>query len=120
MEQEIIRCEDDFLQAFRILDIEALENMIHDELIYNNPVGHVLTKEMDLDILRSGNITVESVDCIERKIQRFDDTAIVSTVIHLKGTMMKNPIDGKTRFLRTWKKFNDGWEIIAAASINLS
>jgi len=119
MEQEIIQLEEKFLQAIRNSNIEASAELLHDELIYNNAMGQVLTKQMDIEDFKSSNPVIEKLDCVERQIQVFDDTAIVSTVLHLKGTFMGHQIDGKSRFLRTWKKFGSTWKIIAAASINL-
>jgi len=121
MEQEIIKCEENFLHALKNSDAETLANTIHDDVIYNNATGEVLDKEMDVQGFKLANPVIESVECIERKVQLFGDTAIVSTVIYLKGLFMGNvQVDGKSRFLRTWKKFGNEWKIIGAASINLA
>lgn len=119
MKEEIVRCEEEFFQAMRVMDIQTLDKLLHDRLIYNNFTGEVLTKEMDMKGAKSGVMTVDSVECLEREIELFDDTAMVSTVAHLKASLQGNDIDVKTRFLRTWKKFDDGWKIIGASSINL-
>lgn len=119
MEQEIIQCEEAFLQAMRTIDLKTIEVLLHDDLIYNNFMGEVLDKEMDLAGAKSGSLVMDTVDCLDRKIQVFGDTAIVSTAIYMKGSFKEYPIDGKTRFLRTWKKFEAGWQIIGAASVAL-
>ena len=119
MKQEIIECEERFAQAFRALNVEMLSDMIHDKLIYNHASGRVLTKQMDIDDFKSSNPKIEKLECIDREIEVFDDTAIVSTVTYLKGVFGGHSVEGKTRFLRTWKKFDNGWKIVAAASINL-
>lgn len=119
MKQEIIQCEENFAQAFRTLDIETLSDMIHDRLIYNHFSGKVMTKQMDIDAFKSSNPKVEKLECIELEVEMFDDTAIVSTVTYLKGVFGGHPVEGKTRFLRTWKKLESGWKVIAASSINL-
>jgi len=121
MEQEIIKCEENFLKALKESNVEVCAGMLHDDLIYNNPAGEVLTKEMDIQEFKSANPVIETLECVERKIQMFGDTAIVSTVIYMKGLFMGEiQIDGKARFLRTWKKFEDGWKVIAAASVNIN
>lgn len=119
MEQEIIACEEKFLQTLRNSDSKGLLEMIHDEVIYNHPSGEVWTKEMDLDDFKAANPKIEQLDCLERKIEIFGDTAIVSTALYLKGIFGGHQIEGKSRFLRTWKKFADGWKIIAAAQNQL-
>lgn len=120
MEQEIIQCEEKFLQALRALDINTIEGLIHDDLIYNAASGVVMTKQMDVDDFKSANPEIETLECVERKIQTFDDVAIVSVLLYMKATFMgTHKVDGKSRFLRTWKKINGEWKVIAAASINL-
>lgn len=119
MEQEIIKCEENFLQALLGSDLKVLEGTLHDDVIYNHASGEVWTKKMDIDAFKVATPVIEKVDCIDRKIEIFGDTAIVSTAIHLKGIFGGHQVEGKSRFLRTWKKFADGWKIIAAASINL-
>jgi len=120
MKQEIIQCEEKFLQSLKTSDIEALSNMIHDNLIYNNASGDILTKEMDIAGFKAANPKIEKIECIEQKIEVFGDIAIVSTVTYMKALFNgEHQVEGKTRFLRTWKKFGDEWKVIGASSINL-
>ena len=119
MKQEITVCEEKFLQALINSDLKALEGTLHDDVIYNHPSGEVWTKKMDVEAFKAANPVIERIDCIDRKIEVFGDTAIVSTVIYLKGVFGNHQIEGKSRFLRTWKKFEDGWKIIAAAQHQL-
>lgn len=120
MKEQINRCEEKFLQGLRTSDIATLEELLHDDLIYNAATGDVMTKEMDIEGFKSANPTIERVDCIERQIQVFENTAIVSTVVYLKGVFGGNQVEAKSRFLRTWKKFDDGWKIIGVACFNLA
>jgi hypothetical protein len=120
MKQEVNQHEEKFLQAFRTLNMEMLEELIHDELTYIDATGEVISKKADFERCKAANPKIEILDCIEREIQMFDDTAIVSTVIHLKGLFGEHQVEGKTRFLRIWKKFRNDWKIIGAASVNLN
>ena len=119
MKQEIIECEERILQAFRTSDVKVLDELIHDDLIFNIPSGEVINKEMDLDAYKSGYAKVEEMNCEEREIKEFGDTAVVSTVIYLKGTFMDNKVDGRARFLRTWKKTGGRWQVVGGASVVL-
>ena len=118
-EEEIIYNEEKLLQALRDSDINAMEELIHDKLIFNGPNGELINKEMDISVYKSGGAQVETMDCMERKIEIFDDTAVVSTIVYLKGSFMGHLIDGKARFFRTWKKIGDQWIVIGGASVNL-
>lgn len=117
--EEIIEYEEKLLQAFRQSDIEVLENLIHDDLIFNSPLGQIVDKEMDISTFKSEKTFIDTMDCIEREIRLFDDVALVSTVIYLKGSFMDFRVDGKARFFRTWKKFGDGWKVIGGASVTV-
>lgn len=120
MKQIIEQHEEKLLNAFKECNVEVMEKLIHDDLIFNGPNGQVVTKEMDLAAYRSGAVTWEVADSLEREIQIFNDTAVVSTVVHLAGSFMDNPLDSKARFLRIWKEFNGEWKVIGGASIILA
>lgn len=119
MNQEIEQCEEKLLQAFREKDIATLDKLIDDSLIFDGPDGSVVSKEMDMATYRAEDTKIETMDCLERQIQVFGDTAIISTVIYLKASFMgdKYKADGKARFLRTWKRIDGQWKVIGGASV---
>lgn len=118
MEQEIVQCEEKLLKAMKNSDVKVLNELIHDNLIFNIPTGDIITKEMDLATYKTKS-NLKNVDCLERKIQIFDDTAVVSTIIYMKGAFGDMMLDNKIRFFRTWKQFNDQWKIIGGSSIDI-
>lgn len=119
MDQEIQQCEERLLQAFREKDTVTLDKLIDDNLIFNGPDGTVINKEMDMATYRAADTLIEKMDCLDRQVQAFGDTAIVSTVVYLKATFMsgKYNVDGKARFFRTWKRTDGQWKIIGGASV---
>ena len=119
MAQEIIKCEESLLRAMKNSDVKVLDELIHNDLIFNIPTGDIVTKNMDLDTYKSETV-LENVDCLDRKVQIFENTAIVSTIIYMKGTYGGMNIDTKIRFFRTWKKFGEQWKIIGGSSIPIN
>jgi len=61
-------------------------------------------------------VVEELVTSIE-EIRIIGDTAIVVLVYDTKGTMLGNPIQGKFRYIRVWKLFQDGLKVIAGSCI---
>jgi hypothetical protein len=45
MRQEVNQCEEKFLQAFRTGNVNVVEELLHDEMVYNNAVGDVVSKK---------------------------------------------------------------------------
>lgn len=120
LEEQINKSEDKLIQAFKDSDVKVIDELIHDDLIFNGPTGDLINKEMDLSSYRSGNMVVNEMNVLEREVRVFDNTATVSTVVHLKGSFMKNQIDAKVRFFRTWKSFAGEWKVIGGSSIFLN
>lgn len=114
---EIIACEERLLKAMKECDLNTLNELLHDDLIFNGPTGELVTKEMDLAAYRSGNMAVDENTISDQEIRVFGDTAIVTVTVHLIGSFMKQPIENKCRFVRTWKKMEGEWKMIGGASL---
>jgi ketosteroid isomerase-like protein len=119
MNQEIIQCEEKFLQAFRDANSSVVAELLHDDMIYNNAAGIVVSKKEDIEGFVAANPKIELVECLERSVQMFDDVAVATNITHIKGTFGGQPVEDKVRFLRTWKKFNGSWKIIAVAAVSV-
>lgn len=119
VEKEVVECEELLLQAMKCADLNLLDSLISDNLIFNAPTGDIITKEMDLSTYRSGNMVLVCIDCLSREIRIFDDTAIVSAKVFMKGSFFQQPLEEEVRFLRTWKKIAGRWQIIGGSSISI-
>jgi Protein of unknown function (DUF3225). len=118
IKDEIIICEDRLLDAMRHGDVQVLDELLHDDLLFNRPTGEVINKEMDLAVCKSGDMVAKSITVLERDIQAFgDDVAIVTVAIGMEAEFRKQPISGKFRFFRTWKKIEGKWKMIGGASV---
>ncbi len=115
----IIDLEQELLEAMKNCDIQKLDELIHEELLFNIPDGQTITKAMDLDNYRSGNMKIDNISSSEQTINLLDDNAIVSVVIDMKGKFLNHSLDGKYRVLRVWKKNDSSWNIIAGSSLRL-
>ncbi|ABZ95749.1 Conserved hypothetical protein [Leptospira biflexa serovar Patoc strain 'Patoc 1 (Ames)'] len=117
--QEIESLEKQLIEAIKKSDIPFLESVIHEDLRFIAPNGLIVTKEMDLDSHKNKTMLVESIVSKLEEIQIINDTAIVLIVYDTKGTMLGNPIEGRFRYLRVWKQFSNGYQIIAGSCIKI-
>ncbi|MDU1903461.1 MAG: nuclear transport factor 2 family protein [Dysgonomonas sp.] len=118
IKDEIIICEDRLLDAMRHGDVQVLDELLHDDLLFNRPTGEVINKEMDLAACKSGDMVAKSITVLDRDIQAFGgDVAIVTVAIAMEAEFRKQPISGNFRFFRTWKKIEGEWKMIGGASV---
>ena len=113
----ILAKENEILDAMRNGDIDALDRLIHDDLVFNIPNGQTTNKAMDIDPYRNGNMEVDSIESGEQVMSLIGDNATVSVMLKMKGRFMKQPFEGNFRVLRVWKEIDQEWKIIAGSSI---
>jgi ketosteroid isomerase-like protein len=117
--EEITKSEENLLKAIKASDINVLDELLHDDLLFITPDGQTITKVMDLDSHRSGTMIVDEISSNIELINFIEDTAIVVVVIETKGKMLGQPIEGKFRYLRVWKLFSDNWKVIGGSCTKL-
>jgi len=117
--ESIISMEKEILDAMRNSDVEKLNELIHEDLLFNIPSGQTITKDLDLENYRSGNMKIENISSSEQSINLIGDTAVVSVTITMQGKYLEHILDGKYRIIRVWKVFVNTWKVIAGSSIQL-
>ncbi|MBO9702855.1 MAG: nuclear transport factor 2 family protein [Sporocytophaga sp.] len=113
--KEIEEQENKLLTAVMKSDVSALNELIHDDLIFNLPDGQTATKAMDLDAYTTGKMKVSEISASEREIHIIAQSAVVAVTIELKGSFQDLTIDGQYRYLRIWQLHQDKWQIIAGS-----
>ena len=77
-DKEILALEDKRYAAMCGGDFDALEAMLHDELLYTHSSGLTDTKATWLSSLRLGKTKYKSAACSDRKVRLAGDTALVT------------------------------------------
>ena len=116
---DVVNAEIELLTAIKKADVLALENILHDDLLFNLPDGNTITKEFDLASYRSGKMKVDALEAADQIINLIDDTAVVAVTVSLKGSFDNNPINGVFRYIRVWKQFGESLKVIAGSCIQL-
>ena len=114
-EEQIIVCEKRLLEAMKSGNIGALDELLHESLLFNIPTGETITKTMDLESYSSGIMTICDISQTNQIVTAIDDIATVTVTVDLKAKYADHLIDGKFKYLRVWKVFNNTWKIIAGS-----
>jgi hypothetical protein len=117
--EHILLAERGLIEGIRKSDVQYLNGILHDDLSFMVPNGQIITKQMDLDSHKRGDMVVESLTPTFEDIKIFGDCATVVVVYETKGTMLGNPVEGRFRYIRMWKMVGDGPKIIGGACIML-
>lgn len=116
VEHEIKKQEKILLDAVKKSDVQVLDELLHDKLLFCIPGGETVTKSMDLDAHRSGRMVVNSLLASELVVQVIDEsTAVVSVKITTDGKMIDQPIAGDFRYIRVWRLVGLKWKIVGGS-----
>jgi hypothetical protein len=111
----IVEAEKKLLDAIRSNDAVKLEELLHDDLLFINQNGQVITKVMDLEVYLIGRTTITDIKATEQTIIIMDDIASVSVVIQVRGKNGNALFKERQRFLRVWKNINGNWKVVAGS-----
>ncbi len=103
------------IEGIKKSDIVFLDKTIHDDLLCMIPNGQIITKEMDLNSHKAGEMVVDTLGLTIEDIRIIGDTAVSVVIYDTKGKMLGNPIEGKFKYIRVWKRFDEDLKVIAAS-----
>ncbi len=117
---EVVASEQSLLEAMKTSNVDLLDQLLHDDLLFNGPTGETVTKTMDLDNYRSGNINLHTLESSDRMLSVIAEDVVVAVTVEIRGNYLGAEIDGKFRYLRVWKLFEHHWKVIAGSVIPLN
>src|SRR5450755_138651 len=103
-------------QAMVKNDVQALERLIHDDLVFIDVEGNVQGKRDDIDSHASGAVVQTAVEFVEEPVmQLHGETAVVAVKAHVKVQLQGNPVEALCRYLRVWLFQDERWQILSGA-----
>jgi len=103
-------------QAMVKNDVQALERLIHDDLVFIDVEGNVQGKRDDIDSHASGAMVQTAVEFVEEPVmQLHGETAVVAVKAHVKVQLQGNPVEALCRYLRVWLFQDERWQILSGA-----
>lgn len=118
-EQKIVEVEKQLLNAMEKSDIEILDQLLHEDLLFVLPTGEVITKLKDLETHKSGNLILKEISSLIDSIKLIEENAVVTLSSKIKGKMMEQNFEGNFRYIRVWKMFGDQLKVIAGSCTSI-
>lgn len=117
--ENVVEAENKLFSAQLVSNVDILDQLLHDNLIAVAPTGEIITKEMDLNSHKAKTMIIDDASTVIDDIKISGDTALSIVTMTAKGKMMGTPIEGKFRYFRVWKRFDDTLKIIGASIMQL-
>ncbi|MCD0455774.1 nuclear transport factor 2 family protein [Chryseobacterium sp. LC2016-27] len=117
--ENVVEAENMLFSAQLVSNVEILDQLLHDDLLAVAPTGEIITKEMDLNSHKAKTMIIENASIEIDDIKTTGDTALSIVTMTAKGKMMGTPLEGRFRYFRVWKRFDDKLKIIGASFMQL-
>lgn len=113
----ILAQEEKLYSAIKDGNINLLDELLHQDLLFIVPSGEVITKKIDLDTYRDGKLKISELLPTAENLNIIDDVAVVTVIMEIKGEFDQVPFEAKYRYIRFWKQFDDGLKVIGGSGI---
>lgn len=110
---QIAALEERLIAAMKTSNVAELDILLANHLVFTNHLGHLITKEDDLNTHRGGELEIYSLEVSAQLINVFEDTAVVSVVQDISGSASGHTFAGQHRYTRVWKQIDGNWQVIA-------
>lgn len=112
---DIIACEMRIRAAQLGADVNALDELIGEPLLFTGPDGQLGTKAQDLDAYRSGIVRFREHEPQELRIRRIGtDVAVSALRVRLTVEVSGTLVHGTYRYTRVWACEDGGpWRVVA-------
>lgn len=95
-------------------DVDALDGLLHDELLAVAPDGSLADKAMDLEAHRTGVFQIAELTEEEVRVNVVGEVALTFVVLAIRGTIGGADASGRYRYTRTWTRANGDWQVVGA------
>jgi len=113
LKNEIIEAEESLKLAMISSDIEALNQLLSNDLVFTNHMGQLLSKSDDITAHKQGDFKISTLSLSEQIIKAVGKVVIVSAHAKIVGSYKGELTSGNFRFTRVWEKFDSKWQVLA-------
>ncbi len=110
----VIEYEEMVRSAMLSNNVELLEELLSDELIFVNHLGQWLSKEQDINAHRSKSLDIAGIEVLEQEVKLFQELAVTITKIALNGALATGEsIGGEYSYTRVWKDVEGKLKVVS-------
>jgi ketosteroid isomerase-like protein len=103
-----------WMQAYVERDTEFLERHLAEEYVSTFPDGAVLDKKSEIESLKSGAVTIFSMQPSETNVRIYGEVAIITGQSTIRAKVGGREESGEFRFTDVWTKRDHRWLAVAS------
>jgi len=119
-EDELRQAEKAWAAAVTQRDFNALERLLHDDLIYAHSTGVIETKQQYVGRLRTGAQRYDRIEHEKITVKLHGNAAVVHAFVRMTGEADKRPFDNRLMILHLWVRQGNQWRLAAHQSTQLA
>jgi len=105
--------EQRLLDATFASDLDTLDVLLADNLVFITHTGALTGKKTDLDAHRSGLLKLTELSAADEQIRVFGASAVVTLKLALAGTFDGEAFAGTFRYTRVWAQPAGVWQVVS-------
>ena len=109
-EQEILNLSKKKWQWMSERNIDSLKNLFHEKAVFVH-MSRTMSKEQELDIIKTGGIQYKKADIHEVSVKIIDNTAILLNSITLLAVVRGNEVTNPFVVTEVYVKENGSWKL---------
>jgi len=109
MEEELIKVENEFVDAIARNDLKAIERFVADDWIIIGADGGIIDKQRFFGVIKSGTLTHDLMECDEIRVRAYGDCAVVTSLARSKGKFMGQEFTTHERSTDVFVKRDGEW-----------
>jgi ketosteroid isomerase-like protein len=118
-EQQLLSLEHQWCDAVKSGDAAALGRIEADGYLFTTYTGKIISKQDDLNALKSGENKIQSCDVSDLEPHVYGDTAVVTGKVSIKGTEKGQDASGDYAFTDTFVRREGRWQAVSTQETKL-
>jgi ketosteroid isomerase-like protein len=119
VEQELIKLENEWNNAWVKRDVEAYARILADDYINTNSYGDLTTKAQSITRLKAYNNTV-SLQSHDFRVHVYGDAAVITHRLTYKNQIEGREISGQDQITDVWIQLGGRWQCVASHSSQIA
>ena len=111
--EAILALETARIKAMRDVDLDKLEEILSDDLVYTHSTARQETKSEFIGALSSGRTKYQSIEREDVKVQEYGETAVVTGHAKFHVNANGNDVRFEVKFTDVYVKRGEDWQMVA-------